>query len=145
VSLVSILLVDDYAPWRRYVTSKLQRQPELQVVGEVSDGLEAIAQTAKLQPDLILLDIGLPNLNGIEVVRRTRALAPKSKVLIVSQYCFADVVQEAFSEGAWGYIDKSDAGSELLPAVEAVIRGKKFASSRLSEDLPTPIIPFHRI
>ena len=76
--------------------------------------------------------LGLPNLNGIEVVRRIRDLAPKSKVLIVSQYPFADVVQEAFSLGVCGYIDKSDAGSELLPAVEAVIQGKKFVSSRLA-------------
>jgi DNA-binding NarL/FixJ family response regulator len=129
---VSILLVDDYEPWRRYVTSRLQKQPELQVVCEVSDGPEAIEQTAKLQPDLILLDIGLPTLNGIEVVRRIRDLAPKSKVSIVSQYLFADVVQEAFSLGACGYIDKSDAGSELLPAVEAVIQGKKFVSCRLA-------------
>jgi DNA-binding NarL/FixJ family response regulator len=131
VSLVSILLVDDYVPWRRYVTSRLQKQPELQVVCEVSDGLEAIEQIAKLQPDLILLDIGLPSLNGIEVTRRIRDLAPKSKVLIVSQYPFADVVQEAFSFGACGYIDKSDAG-ELLPAVEAVMQGKKFVSKRLA-------------
>ena len=72
-----------------------------------------------------------PNVSGIEVVRRIRELAPKSKVLIVSQYPFADVVEEAFSLGAWGYIDKSDAGSELLPAVEAIIQGKKFVSSRL--------------
>ena len=131
MSSVSILLVDDYAPWRHYITSRLQKQPELQIVGEVSDGLEAIEQTAKLQPDLILLDIGLPNVSGIEVVRRIRELAPKSKVLIVSQYPFADVVEEALSLGAWGYIDKSDAGSELLPAVEAIIQGKKFVSSRL--------------
>jgi DNA-binding NarL/FixJ family response regulator len=136
-------LVDDYAPWRRYITSRLQKQPELQVVCEVSDGLEAIEQTAKLQPDLILLDIGLPNLNGIEVVRRIRDLAPKSKVLIVSQYPFADVVQEAFSLGACGYVDKSDAGSELLPAVEAVIQGKKFVSSRLAGFSLTPMMPSH--
>ena len=74
-----------------------------------------------------------PNLNGIEVVRRIRDLALKSKVLIVSQYPFADVVQEAFSLGACGYIDKSDAGSELLPAVEAVIQGRKFVSTRLAD------------
>jgi DNA-binding NarL/FixJ family response regulator len=125
-------LVDDYLAWRRYVTSRLQRQTELQVICEVSDGPEAIEQTAKLPPDLILLDIGLPTLNGIEVVRRIRDLAPKSKVLIVSQYAFADVMQEAFSLGVCGYIDKSDAERELLPAVEAVIQGKKFVSRRLA-------------
>lgn len=132
MSFLSILLVDDYAPWRRYITSKLQKLEELQVVCEVSDGLEAIEQSAKLQPDLILLDIGLPKLNGIEVIRRIRELAPKSKVLVVSQYAFIDVVQEALSLGALGYIDKSEAGNELLPALEAVIQGKKFVSSRLA-------------
>lgn len=132
MSYLSILLVDDYAPWRRYITSKLEKVDELQVVCEVSDGLEAIEQSAKLQPDLILLDIGLPKLNGIEVIRRIRELAPKSKVLVVSQYAFVDVVQEALSVGALGYIDKSEAGNELLPALEAVIQGKKFVSSRLA-------------
>lgn len=134
MSYLSILLVDDYAPWRRYITSKLEKLDELQVVCEVSDGLEAIEQSAKLQPDLILLDIGLPKLNGIEVIRRIRELAPKSKVLVVSQYAFVDVVQEALSVGALGYIDKSEAGNELLPALEAVIQGKKFVSSRLAGD-----------
>ena len=132
MSFLSILLVDDYAPWRRYISSKLQKLEELQVVCEASDGLEAIEQSAKLQPDLILLDIGLPKLNGIEVIRQIRELAPKSKVLVVSQYAFVDVVQEALSLGALGYIDKSEAGNELLPALEAVIHGKKFVSSRLA-------------
>jgi DNA-binding NarL/FixJ family response regulator len=85
-----------------------------------------------LQPDLILLDIGLPILNGIEVIRQVRKLAPQSKILIVSQISFADVAQEAFTLGAWGYIDKTDAASELLAAVNAVLRGQKFVGSRLA-------------
>ena len=132
MSSVSILVVDDYEPWRRYVSSSLQRQPELEIVCEATDGLEAVEQTEKLKPDLILLDIGLPKLNGIEVARRVRRLAPQSKILIVSQDSFADVAKEAFSLGAWGYVDKADAGSELLPAVNAVLRGKKFVGSRFA-------------
>lgn len=132
MSSVRILVVDDYEPWRRYVASKLQKQPELQVICEASDGPEAVKQTEKLQPDLILLDIGLPKLNGIEVARQVRQLAPRSKILVVSQGSFPDVVHEALSLGALGYLDKSDAGSELLPAVNAVIQGRQFVSTRVA-------------
>jgi len=102
------------------------------VVGEASDGLEAVHQSEELQPDLIVLDIGLPILNGIEAARRIRKLAPKSKILFLSQESSADVVQEALNSGALGYLVKTQAGSELLPAVDAVLQGRKSLSSGLS-------------
>ena len=79
-----ILVVEDYEAFRRFITSTLETRPDLQVVGIVSDGLAAVQQAEELQPDLILLDIGLPTLNGIEVARRARKLAPDSKILFVS-------------------------------------------------------------
>jgi CheY-like chemotaxis protein len=104
----------------------------LQIVGEVSDGLEAVQKAEELQPDLILLDLGLPSLNGIEAARRIRNLSPKSKILFVSQESAADVVREALSVGARGYVVKAHAGSELLAAVDAIRHGKRFISSSLA-------------
>ena len=132
---VRVLVVDDYEPFRRFVCSTLGRRPDLQVIGEASDGLEAIQKAEELQPDLIVLDIGLPALNGIEAARRIRKLSPESKILFVSQESCADAVQEALSLGAAGYVFKTQAGSELLAAVDAVLQGKQFVSSGL-EDQP---------
>src|SRR5438132_13489465 len=101
------------------MTSTLQESAEWQVIGEVWDGLEAVQKAEELQPDLILLDIGLPTLNGIEAARRIRKLSPESKILFMSQESSADVVQEALTLGARGFVAKTDAGSELLVAVEA--------------------------
>ena len=104
----------------------------MQVIGVASDGLEAVQKAEELQPDLILLDIGLPSLNGIEVARQIRKLSPKSKILFVSQESSADVVQGALGTGAQGYVVKSDAGSELLEGVNAVLRGEQFVGNRFS-------------
>jgi CheY-like chemotaxis protein len=104
----------------------------LQIVGEDSDGLQAVQRADQLQPDLILLDIGLPTMNGIEAARRIRKLSSKSKILFVSQESSVDFVQEALALGALGYVVKSDAGKELLTAVEAVVQGRQYLSSALS-------------
>ena len=130
-STTPILVVDDYEPWRRYFRTALHKQPELQVIGEASDGLEAVQKAQELQPDLILLDIGLPLLNGLEVARRIRKVSPASRILFVSENRSADIVEEALRTGAVGYVVKSDAESELLPAVKAVLQGKQFVSASL--------------
>ena len=126
-----VLVVDDYEAFRRFVCSTLSKNPELQVVGEASDGSEAVHQAEELQPDLIVLDIGLPTLNGIEVARRIRKHAPESKILFLSQESSTDVMQEALGSGALGYVVKTHAGSELLAAVETVLQGKRFVGSGL--------------
>ena len=84
-SSIRVLVVDDYEPWRRFLRLTLLVLGKLEVVAEIFDGLEAVQKTQELQPDLILLDIGLPNLNGIEVARRIREVSPKSKILFVSE------------------------------------------------------------
>lgn len=127
-------MVDDFQPFRRVVASIFHQQPELQIISEASDGLEAVQKATALRPDVILLDIGLPKLNGIEAARRIRKVSPLSRILFTSQASSADVVQEALSLGARGYIVKSDAGIELLTAVNAVLRGETFVSSRLASD-----------
>jgi DNA-binding NarL/FixJ family response regulator len=129
---IRVLVVDDYEPFRRFICSTLGKRPELQIVGEVSDGLEAVQKAQELQPDLIVLDIGLPSLNGIEAARRMRKLCPESKIMFVSQESSAEVVQEALGLGALGYVVKVHAGSELLAAVGAVLEDRQFIGSGLS-------------
>ena len=102
------------------------------VIGVASDGLEAVQKAEELQPDLILLDIGLPSLNGIEVARQIRKFSPKSKILFVSQESSAEMVQGALGTGAQGYVLKSDAKRELLEGVNAVLRGEQFVSDRFA-------------
>jgi DNA-binding NarL/FixJ family response regulator len=131
-STIRVLVVDDYEPFRRFVCSTLGKRPDLQVIGEASDGLEAVRKAEELKPDLMVLDIGLPSLNGIEVARRIRKLCPECKILFMSQGSSADVAQEAFSLGAMGYVVKSHAGNELSAAVEAVCQGRLFVSKGLS-------------
>jgi DNA-binding NarL/FixJ family response regulator len=113
-----ILLVDDSEPWRIYLRSFLQERPELEVVGEATDGLEAVEKAQELQPDLVLLDIGMPRMNGIAAAKRVTNVAPKSKVLFVSIEGSADFIEAALSTGAHGYIHKEDVGSKLLPAID---------------------------
>jgi DNA-binding NarL/FixJ family response regulator len=137
MSSVRVLVVEDFEPFRRFVCSRVEDSSELQVICVVSDGLEAVQKAEELQPDLILLDIGLPNLNGIEAARRIRKLSPQSKILFVSQESSADVIEEALSLGAMGYVIKARAGRDLLVAMEAVREGRQFVSSEASLEPPT--------
>ena len=131
-SLIRVLVVDDYEPWQDFVSATLVSQVNVQVVGRVLDGLEAVRQAQQLQPDLILMDIGLPTLNCIEAARRIKNASPTSKILFVSENRSADIVGEALSIGANGYVLKSDAAGELLRAVNAVLEGKRYVSGSLA-------------
>jgi DNA-binding NarL/FixJ family response regulator len=126
-----MLIIDDYADWRRQVRLVLQARPEWQVIAEASDGLEAVDKAQGVKPDLILLDIGLPKLSGIEAARRIQQISPSSKIIFLSQNNDLDIVWAALDTGAVGYVRKMDAGHELLPAIDAVLRGKQFVSSSL--------------
>jgi DNA-binding NarL/FixJ family response regulator len=127
-----VLVVEDSEAFRKFNCSTLGKRPELQIVGEVIDGLDGVRRAEKLRPDLIVLDIGLPSLNGIEAARRIRKVSPESKILFVSQESSADVVREALGTGASGYVVKTDAGKELLEAVDAVLRGGQFVGRRFA-------------
>jgi DNA-binding NarL/FixJ family response regulator len=132
--LVRTLVVDDYEAFRRFICANLSKNPLVEIVGEASDGLEAVHKAEELRPDLIVLDVGLPKQNGIEAARRIAKLVPESKILFLSLESSGDVVREALSVGARGYVAKARAGTELLAAVEAVLQGKLFVSSFLHVD-----------
>lgn len=129
VSSVRVLLVDDFKPFRRFICSTLGERPDLQVIGEASDGLEAVQMAGELKPDVIVLDITLPTLNGLEVARK---LASESKIIFVSQESSPDIVQEALNLGGLGYVVKTRAANDLLAAIEAVLEGRQFVSPGLS-------------
>ena len=135
-SIVRVVVVDDFEPWRRQICSTLQERPEFQVIAEVSDGQDAVRKAQELQPDLILLDIGLPKLNGIEAARQIRKCAPNSKILFVSENRSREIAEEALRTGAIGYVVKSDAAGELMPAVTAVLQGQQFISVRFADSNP---------
>lgn len=124
-----VLVVDDFARLRECVCSILQGTQFL-VAGQAADGLEALQEARNCQPDLILLDIGLPKRNGLEVARRVRTVAPAARILFLSVDSDTDLVREALSLGA-GYIHKSRIQSGLLPAMEAALRGEQFVRKNL--------------
>ena len=132
LSSVRILVVDDFPDWQRLVMEWLREHTHLQVIGVASDGLEAVLKAQQLQPDLILLDIGLPTLNGIEAARRIRELSPNAKILFLSQESDRAVAGAAIDAGGHGYVVKSEAFNDLFPAMEAVMLGKTFISPTLT-------------
>jgi DNA-binding NarL/FixJ family response regulator len=132
-SLIRILVVDDFADWRHCILEKLRENRNFQVIGVASDGLEAVLKAEELQPDLILLDIGLPEQNGIEAARTIRKVVPESKILFLTEELDVAVAQAALSAGGHGYVIKSDTDDELIVAIETVLLGKKFVSSRFTD------------
>lgn len=123
-----ILVVDDSRAWRRSVCSILQKYRDPVVICESSDGMEAIRKSAELQPDLVLLDINLPSLNGLEAARQIRRLAPRSRILFLSSFDWPELSHEARDIGALGFVVKSEAARDLLPAIGTVLRDEQFFS-----------------
>ena len=124
------LIVEDYEEFRQLLHLLLKENSRCLIVGEARDGLQAVDQAQELQPELILLDLSLPKINGMEALRRIRKLSPNSKVVILSQDSSSEVVRGALRFGAVGYLLKSDA-IELPLAVDAVLRGEVYVSSRV--------------
>jgi len=132
-SLVRLLLVDDVELWRTFVLMHLEKEPNLEVISVAADGLDAVRKAEELRPDLIMLDISLPGLNGLEVARQICAGAARSTILFLSGESDPDVVRHAFSAGGLGYVLKSDAARDLIPAIESVLLGRRFVSSSLRD------------
>lgn len=138
---VRILIAEDFEPFRRFVCVALQAEPEWQVIADVSDGLQVVQKAVELKPDLVLLDIGLPTLNGIEAAEQIRTLVPDAKVLFVTQHDDDDILAAALSNGARGYLLKVHAKRELLPAVEAVLEGRHFIGLGVTQHPQSPASP----
>ena len=131
---IRILIIEDCIPFQRMIRYILEENRHLQVVGVASDGEEGVREAEELAPDLILLDIGLPQLNGFEVARKILAKAPQCRIVMVTQESSLEYVRESFAIGACGYVLKNRLTSDLLPAVKAVMRGERFASSGMRLD-----------
>ena len=132
---LKILVVEDFDLFRRFICSKLESRTEFHIT-QASDGLEAVQKAEELQPDLVLLDIGLPNLDGIQVARRVRKVAPLAKILFLSMHSDSEVMREALGLGA-GYIHKPRAERDLLPAIDAAVAGEQFVSIELGHGSST--------
>jgi len=145
MSPLRVMLVDDFKPFRKFLCETLEKLQNVQVVSEVSDGLDAVQKASELNPDVILLDIGLPSLNGIEAARQIRKVAPESKIIFLSQESSPAVVEDCLNLGALGYVVKMYAGRELLKALEAVCHGMRFVSDGLTTNTTTsstrPVLP----
>jgi DNA-binding NarL/FixJ family response regulator len=127
-----VLVVEDHKWWRRYIASALEPASRWEVVCAVSDGIEAVQKARELKPDVILLDVGLPGLNGIQTARQILAHDPTSRILFVTEQQSLDVAEVALATGARGYIVKSEVGRELLPALNAVVEDGRFISAKLA-------------
>jgi DNA-binding NarL/FixJ family response regulator len=127
--LVRVLLVEDYKPFQNLIFSILRQRPEWQLIGVASDGAEAVRHAGEQRPDVILLDIGLPRMDGIKAAGQIRAVSPESKIVFVSQETSAAVVRETFRLGAWGYLIKTAVRRELIEAIESVLQNVPFVSA----------------
>lgn len=127
-----VLVVDDHPSWRQHVQSLLRLRGRWHIVGEASSGEEGVHRALTLAPDVILLDIELPDVNGLEVARRILAVAPALPVVFVSSHSSWDVIDAAFGTGAHGYVLKSEVPSDLVPAMHAALRGVHFLSGAIA-------------
>jgi DNA-binding NarL/FixJ family response regulator len=135
VLVYRVLVVEDFAPWRRRICDELRKNPRWGVIGEVSDGLAAVREAQALKPDLILLDIGLPTLNGLEAARRILADDPASRILFLTEQRSPDIAEAGLRAGARGYLLKFEAGDKLQLAMETVVNGGRFVSSTVQAEI----------
>ena len=133
MTAVRVLVADDHALFRQGIRALLQSQLGWQVVGEAGNGREAVEKAAQLKPDVVLLDITMPELNGIEATRQILKAVPQTEVLILTMHESERTMREVLQAGARGYLLKSDAPDDLLAAMEALRKGKYFVTSTLAE------------
>lgn len=126
VSEVRVLIVDDFAPWHSLIKTQLELETEWRIIGSALDGLDAVQKTAELLPDLVLMDIHLPKMNGIEAARQIRAMIPQAKIIFLSSDTDPGVIEAALSAGGLGYISKAKIAECLLRGMKSVLAGQPF-------------------
>src|SRR5579859_1865369 len=131
--MLRILIADDHEVARRGIRSLLESHPGWEVCGEAKDGRETVELATNLRPDIVLLDIGMPNLNGLEAARQILTSSPEVAILILTMHDSDNVVREVLRAGARGYLLKSDAGRDLVAAVEALQLQRTFFTTRVSQ------------
>lgn len=133
MSTLKLLLADDHEVVRKGLRSILETQRDCEVVGEAADGRQAVALVKELNPDIVILDISMPLLNGLEATRQILKIRPQTKVLVLTVHEADPLIRDVLDAGARGYILKSDAGRDLVSAVESLRRNKTFFTSRVSQ------------
>jgi DNA-binding NarL/FixJ family response regulator len=135
---IRVLLVEDFKPQRALAALLLSKNPDLKLICEAEDGLDAVVKAQQFRPDVILMDIGLPKLNGLEAARQICALVPSARIIFLTQETDVDVVKEAFDLSAWGYVLKQAGEGELFAAIAAVTAGKRYVSRALDDGGAAP-------
>jgi two-component system response regulator NreC len=132
---VTIVLADDHTVVRQGLVKLLEAEPNFKVVGDAENGREAVEKVEKLQPDVVLMDIAMPMLNGIEATRQIKKISPQTKVVILSMHSHARYINELFSLGASGYLLKNSTGSDIIDAIRAALKGDNYLSPSISKQV----------
>jgi DNA-binding NarL/FixJ family response regulator len=144
MTTLRVLVVEDHEPFRRVICALLRQRADLLIVGEAADGLDAVCQAEALRPDVVMLDIGLPMLSGLEVAGRIRARVPDAKLIFVTNEASLEVVEQAFRRGAHGYLYKPRIQRDVLPVLDAIVRGGRFVSGGLERIARGDSLASHR-
>ena len=139
-----IIMADDHALFRDGLKRILTESKDLKVIGEVADGLELIKILHHLKPNMVILDITMPNIRGIEAIQEIKTMHPEAKILVLTMHRDKEYLHQAISSGAHGYLLKEDADSELFSAIDKVKQGKIYVSPKLSEYLTEDWARIHR-
>jgi len=137
MSRARILIVDDHEIFRRGLRSLLESRPEFEILGEAGDGVQAIEKASELKPDLIVMDVSMPRLDGLQATRQIRKKLPETKILILSQHDTSHMLAAALEAGANGYVTKSQVSRCLLSALDAVSKGRSFSWNGQGSDSQT--------
>ena len=129
---ITIVLADDHTIVRQGLAKLIEAEPNIQVVGEAENGRQAVTKVEKLQPDIVIMDIGMPLLNGIEATRQIKKIAPRTRVIILSMHAHDRYISELISLGASGYLLKDSTGGEIIKAISAAIKGDTYLSPSIS-------------